>query len=203
MEMKMKRWLYPVRLAALAMLAACAPAVQQTAAPAPLSPPADTPAAPSRAADPRDVASPQAVVAAIYEVISGPATQERDWDRYRTLFLPDARLAFVLETPSGQVRLINVTVDEFIRAASPGYRTQGGFWERDIGQRVNQFGTIAHVFSAYETRRSGPDGAVAQRGINSVQMLRHEGRWWITNAVFDMESAANPIPPEYLGSQNP
>lgn len=190
----MQRWLPTARLAVLAILAACAPlAAQQT----------DAPAAVLRAADSLDVASPQAVVTAMYEVISGPATLERDWDRYRTLFLPGARLAFVLTNPSGQARLFDVTVDEFIRLASPGYRTRGGFWEREIGHRLHQYGSIAHVFSTYETRRTGPDGAVEQRGINGIQLLHHEGRWWVTSAVFDGETPSNPIPPEYLGAPCP
>ena len=54
--------------------------------PAPLA----TPAPP--AAKPADVASPDAILAAAYEVISGPAGQARDWDRFRSLCLPGARL---------------------------------------------------------------------------------------------------------------
>jgi hypothetical protein len=54
------------------------------------------------------------------------------------------------------------------------------------------------VFSAYETRFTAPNGPVGERGINSIQLLRHEDRWWITNLVFDTETASNPIPPRYL-----
>src|SRR5437016_9378420 len=43
-------------------------------------------------AKPSDVASPEAILAAVYDVISGPATQKRDWDRFNSLFYPDARL---------------------------------------------------------------------------------------------------------------
>ena len=44
------------------------------------------------AAKPEDVSSPEAILAAVYSVISGPKGQTRDWDRMRSLFLPDARL---------------------------------------------------------------------------------------------------------------
>ena len=44
------------------------------------------------AADPKDVASQDAIIAALYDVISGPACQSRDWDRFRSLFAPGARL---------------------------------------------------------------------------------------------------------------
>ena len=43
--------------------------------------------------DPKDVSSPEAIVAAVYDVISGPAGQKRNWDRMRTLFVPDAIFA--------------------------------------------------------------------------------------------------------------
>jgi hypothetical protein len=38
-----------------------------------------------------DVKSMDAIIAALYEVISGPAGQQRDWDRMRNLFVPGAR----------------------------------------------------------------------------------------------------------------
>ena len=40
---------------------------------------------------PDDVKSPEAIVTACYDVISGPAG-DRNWDRFRSLFVPDARL---------------------------------------------------------------------------------------------------------------
>lgn len=39
---------------------------------------------------------------------------------------------------------------------------------------------------------------MAARGINSFQLIHYQGRWWVTNLVFDEETPANPIPPEYL-----
>ena len=189
------RWVHTGRLAALAIMVACAPAAaQQTTAPA-------QPAAAAPAADSADVASPEAVVVALYDVISGPASQERDWDRFRSLFLPTARLAFIQPVRTGEPRLINVTVDEFIRVAGPSYSSGAGFWERGIGQRVERFGSVAHVFTTYETRLAGPDAPVAMRGINSVQMIHHQGRWWISNLAFEGERPDNPIPPRYVGQQ--
>src|SRR5271155_2577211 len=43
-------------------------------------------------AKPEDVKSPEAIVAAVYTVISGGKGEARDWDRMRSLFIPDARL---------------------------------------------------------------------------------------------------------------
>lgn len=190
----MNRWLHTGRLALLAIAVACAPlAAQQTAPPMPNRP--------ASAVRPPDVASPEAIVTALYDVITGPAAQPRDWDRFRSLFLEGAQLAFLMAGPSGEKRLYNLPVEEFIRLAGPGYQSGAGFWEREIGHRVDRYGTIAHVFSTYETRLAGPSAPVAERGINSVQLIQHQDRWWITNLVFDSETAANPIPPQYVNEQ--
>ena len=72
-------------LAALSMLTLAAPAAfAQT-------PPEPTPAT-ANAIYAADVASADAILAALYAVISGDAGQARDWDRFRNLFHPSARL---------------------------------------------------------------------------------------------------------------
>lgn len=175
-------------LAALAVAAAPLAAQQTDTVRAPVAP----------AAAPADVESTEAILTALYDVISGPGDQERNWDRFRSLFLPNARLIFTQTTSSGEERLHQMTVEDFIRIVTPVYRRPEGFWERDIGHRIDRFGNVAHVFTAYETRRDAADGPVVARGINSVQLVRHEGRWWVANLVWDSERPGNPIPPEYL-----
>ncbi len=48
-------------------------------------------------ADPADVESIDAIMTAVYDVISGEAGEARDWDRFMSLFIPEARLI-----PSGR-----------------------------------------------------------------------------------------------------
>ena len=50
------------------------------------------------AANPADVSSVDAIMAATYDVISGPPTKKRDWDRFRSLFVPGCA------TDSGRAR---------------------------------------------------------------------------------------------------
>ncbi len=147
---------------------------------------------------PEDVASPESLIEAVYDVISGPAEAERprNWDRLRALFLPDAR--FVLArwlTPDGDERdeLRAWDVDGFIEAAR-GFYAESAFYEREVWHRVDRFGNVAHVFSAYESRVGSADGDPVSRGVNSVQGVRHGGRWWIAHLVWDVETPANPLP---------
>ena len=53
----------------------------------------------SQPADPRDVESIDAIIAAAYDVISGPAGQKRDWNRERSLFYPGARIIPTASVP--------------------------------------------------------------------------------------------------------
>ena len=96
-----------------------------------------------------DVQSIDAIIAAIYDVISGPAG-ERDWERDRHLFLPQARLIRTGKRPDGSVRYQVMTVDEFAADAAP--ILEKGFYETEIARTTEIFGNIAHAFSTYESR---------------------------------------------------
>jgi hypothetical protein len=149
------------------------------------------------AADAGDIRSPGSIVTALYDVISGPAKEERDWDRFRSLFLPGARVVIAASTAGGEEEVKEWDVEEFVDEASKHYR-QKGFWERQIAERTEQFGNIAHVFSSYESRYESEDSDPIGRGINSIQLLQHRVRWWIVGIVFDIEGPQKPIPERYL-----
>lgn len=143
-----------------------------------------------------DTASVEAAVAALYDIISGPAGQARDWDRFRNLFAPGARLVPAAPRPDGGAPAA-LTPDEYVQRASARF-VEAGFFEREIARRVERFGAIAHVFSTYEARRRADDPAPMARGINSIQLLQHGGRWWIVTVMWDQERPDNTLPAAYL-----
>jgi len=140
---------------------------------------------------------PEWPVLRLYEFISGPADKKRPWDEMRTLFLDGARLRMVIRLEDGSEKLREWTLDEFARDAGDFY-SQDGFWEREVSRRVERFGSIAHVFSTYESRIKDPEGPPVMRGINSIQLIRGRNRWLIASVVFQTEQEEVPIPPEYL-----
>ena len=85
-------------------------------------------------ADPKDVSSPEAIVAAVYDVISGPAGQKRNWDRMRTLFVPDARMIPTGKRPTGESTRRVLTVEEYITSSGPSLE-KDGFFEMEIGKK--------------------------------------------------------------------
>ncbi|MDP2497294.1 MAG: DUF4440 domain-containing protein [Candidatus Palauibacterales bacterium] len=142
--------------------------------------------------------SPEAIVAAVYDVISGGAAEERDWERFRSLFRPEGRLVPSGRGPGGEAGYRVLTVDEYVGNASKAFAKQG-FFEREVHAEVERFGDIAHVFSTYESRRSPDDAEPFQRGINSFQLWFDGDRWWILHVLWHGEREGAPIPEEYGG----
>jgi len=148
-------------------------------------------------AKPEDVKSIDAIVAATYDVISGPKGQARDWDRFRSLFVPDGRLIPTSAKPDGHADLTPMTVDQYVARVSNSFLANG-FFERGISQKVEVYGNIAHVFTTYESRRTPDDPKPFARGINSFQLLKDGDRYWVVTIYWDAERAGNPIPAKYL-----
>jgi hypothetical protein len=149
------------------------------------------------AARSEDVGSIEAIVAALYDVISGPAGEKRDWTRFHSLFVPGARLIPTGRTAQGQVRHRVITPEEYVATSGPVLEERG-FFEREIGRTIERFGNVAHVFSAYDSRRADADAQPFARGINSIQLLHDGSRWWVITIFWDSERPDNPIPAQYL-----
>ena len=149
-------------------------------------------------ANPADVGSIDAIVAALYDVISGPRGAARDWNRMRSLFAPGARLMPVGARPAGGVGVRMMEVNDYIATSGP-LLEQVGFRERELAKRTERFGNIAHVWSTYEGFR-GDETAPFLRGINSIQLMYDGTRWWVLNIFWEPEGPSNPLPSRYLRS---
>lgn len=159
--------------------------------------PAPQAAAAPPAAKPADVASPDAILAAVYQVISGPAGRARDWDRFRSLYLPGARLVPTGPKKEGGGSFARTyTPDEYVARTTP-YFEKEGFYEKEAARRMERYGNIVQVFSTYESRHD-PKEAPFARGINSFQLFFDGTRWWVVTVFWQAETAENPIPKEFL-----
>jgi hypothetical protein len=161
------------------------------------TPIAGTSAAAAAAADPKDVASQGAILAALYDVISGPAGKRRDWDRFRSLFVADARLIPTGVGPDGKARIRTMTPDEY--ATATGSRLeQSGFFEKEISRTAETYGNVTQAFSTYESRHAAADEKPFARGINSIQLYYDGTRWWVVTIYWDSERPGNAIPARFL-----
>ena len=168
--------------------------IQQSSTPqtAPTPPPSAAPDA-----NPADVASPDAIIAATYQVISGPAGQTRDWNRMRSLFHPSARLIRTAPQEGGGMTAGSFTVEGYIERAGP-YFMKNGFWEKETARRSEQWGNIFEAFSTYESRHDAKEATPFARGINSFQLFFDGKRWWVLTIYWQEETPNNPLPAEFL-----
>lgn len=140
-----------------------------------------------------------AIIAALYDVISGPAGQKRDWDRFRSLFAPGARLIPTGRRPDGSHVMRVQTPDDYMALSGP-FLENNGFFEREIARRTEQYGGMVHVFSTYESRRTAADSLPFMRGINSIQLVNDGRRWWVVTVLWEGERPDNRLPEKYLRS---
>lgn len=144
---------------------------------------------------PEDVCSPDAIIKAMYDVISGPAGP-RNWYRQRSLYLEGARLIPTGKRPHKDGGLTVMSLDEWIEDAAK-YFDSTDFYETEIMRKTQEYGNIFHAFSTYESRRD-PTEAPFVRGVNSIQLLKKDDRWWIVTVFWENESKEHPIPEEFL-----
>ncbi|MGI8924412.1 MAG: hypothetical protein ACR2HJ_10310 [Fimbriimonadales bacterium] len=145
----------------------------------------------------KDAESIDAIIHSVYDVISGPAGKERDWERMRSLFVPDARLIAVGKRAGGEVVRRSMTVDEYIETSGPVLKERG-FFEKEIARRTEHYGNISHAFSTYEARSKAEDEKPFMRGINSFQLYNDGKRWWVVTIYWQAEDASTPLPKKYL-----
>lgn len=147
----------------------------------------------------KDVQSVDAIIHALYDVISGEGGAPRNWERFRFLFAKDARLMPTYKNADSLFSYRLLTVEEYITRFSS--RTEG-FYEWEIGRKTESYAAICHVFSTYATKYT-KDGPITMRGINSIQLLKDQNRYYILHIFWSGENLGFPIPASYLqkGSQ--
>ena len=149
------------------------------------------------AADPADVGTIEGIVHAFYDVINGPPGAPRQWRRDSTLYMPGAMFVAVGQK-DGKPDVAVLTTEQYRRAVDPGF-VKHGFYETEIGSRIERFGYVASVRSVYETRQAA-GGPLTGRGINYLMLYWDGTRWWISGAEWDDERPDNPIPAAWIGN---
>jgi hypothetical protein len=136
----------------------------------------------------------------LYSVISGEKGEARDWDLFKYLFKPEAKLIPSGKNKEGIYEVRYMAPDDYIEGSGK-WLVENGYFEKEIHRSVQTFGNITQVFSTYESFRSEKDTEPFMRGINSIQLLFDGQRWWVVNIYWTQESEENPIPNQYLPKQ--
>jgi hypothetical protein len=142
------------------------------------------------AASKADLAGIDQTIHAVYDVISGPPGQKRDFDRMRTLFAPGATLKAI-----GPKGLRGGTLEDYI-GRNAAILEKEGFTERELGRRVELWGGLATAWSAYDGRTA--NGSFHERGINSFQLVKIDGKWLVASILWQEETPENPLPADLI-----
>jgi hypothetical protein len=137
-------------------------------------------------AEAADLAGIDAAMRAVYGVISGPPGQKRDFDRMRSLFAPGATLKAI-----GPKGLRGGTLEDYIARNREALQKEG-FTERELGRRVEVWGNLATAWSSYDGRTA--NGSFHERGINSFQLVKIDGKWLVASILWQEETPEFPLP---------
>ncbi len=137
------------------------------------------------------------IIKTLYTTISGEKGKARNWKQFKSLFHEDAKLIPSGENKEGVFKIRYISPDEYIKSSGK-WLVENGFFEKEIHRETQQFGNLVHVFSTYQSFYSETDETPFMRGINSIQLLYDNNRWWIVNIYWTNETELNPIPKAYL-----
>ncbi len=167
-------------IASAAMLAANA----QTAPVAPAAP---------------DLTTIDGTIKELYAVISRPTPGTRDWDRFKNLFDPHARIVVngMADQDPARSYYASLSPDEY-KAQNASVLERTAFTERELGRETTVYGEIAHVTSSYETTIGEAPAQRFQRGVNMIQLYYNKGRWYIQSILYRPADTRNPIPARLL-----
>jgi hypothetical protein len=129
-------------------------------------------------------------IRSVYEVISGPPGQKRDFERMRSLFAPGATLK-----ATGPKGLRGGSLEDYI-SRNRDVLERDGFTERELGRRVEIWGGLATAWSAYDGKTA--DGRFHERGINSFQLVKIDGKWLVASILWQEETPQNPLPAQLI-----
>ena len=145
----------------------------------------------------KDVQSLDNILAALYEVISGEKGVKRDWARFKNLFIEDAQLMPSGKNKTGKVGYRVLTPQDYIESAGK-FLEENGFYEVELSRKTEEYGSLVHAFSTYESYHSKNDETPFARGINSIQLMNDGERWWVVSIYWLGETEALPLTEKYL-----
>lgn len=131
-----------------------------------------------------------ALITALYEVISFEEGGSPDWDRMRQIFSRHARVTRI--TPDGTDYYDLDAFQEMAKEALE-YGVYTRFFEVEVRRDERRFGGLAHVLSAYETKQTPQAREPLSRGVNSLQLIREDGEWKVLSLFWDEERVDNPL----------
>jgi hypothetical protein len=149
------------------------------------------------AADPRDVASIEAIIKAFDETLSfEPGSFGKEMDRLRSLFLPTANV--VATAPWNIATDVEGFVAFYLEAIPQIEADKTGFGERNQIMRTVSIGDVHSVYTFYTLHMPPSNDEPIARGVNMLHVVKFKGRYWIASCVWEDESETAQIPADLI-----
>ena len=137
--------------------------------------------------------SAEGVVRELYRLICVPVGGSTDWDAVRRLFIPEAVIVLRVSKDATSIFDVQGWIDDFKAFNEKARSSERGFEERIVRMESMVFRDIAHVLVLYEARMldwTKPPGP----GVDSIELVRRDGRWWIAAITNDIPNEEHPVP---------
>jgi hypothetical protein len=135
-------------------------------------------------------ASPGETLEALYDVISGPVGEARDWERFQSLFVEGARMTVVVPSQDGP-RLVTLSPDDYVERSGENL-VSIGFTEVETRRQTFLYGEMATILSAYEGVRADTGETIAV-GINTLVIVQEGDAWKIASIAWRAADEAWPV----------
>ncbi len=139
------------------------------------------------------LSTPEGVVVCLYAAISFQPGQKPNYNLLNTLFHPQARIAPPATDTGGVLK--SMGVEEFFDYFDSRIQDiiSVGGREEQVSYKTFIFHNFAHIFSAYQFILFDSEKPLA-RGVNSLQLVHENGRWWILSLTWDRTEPGEELP---------
>lgn len=135
----------------------------------------------------------EATVEELYRLLCVEPGQTTDWEQVRALFLPEAVIVLRVSKDEMSTFSLQGWIDDFVAFNERARVFERGFSETIVRMDATVFRDIANVFVLYEAAITDSPRPPT-RGVDSIDLVRRDGRWWIASIVNDLPTPAHPVP---------
>lgn len=138
------------------------------------------------------------IIHGLYDAISGPVGQDRDWNSFRNLFAENARMYIAAPDKDSATVLKSITPEEYADRNQTRL-SDIGFSEDELYRITNTYGAGTQVFSTYESHYTNKNGEEdLTKGINNIQLYFDGERYFIVSIFWDANAKNIEVPDRYL-----
>jgi len=137
----------------------------------------------------------ESVVTDLYRLVSVEKGSRHNWDLVRELFHEDATVVLRTSMTASTVFDLEGFIADFERFVNDYNVIETGFIESIVKMKPVIFGDIATIMVVYEASIPG-SGRPPQKGLDSMHLIKVDGRWKIISIVNEIPTPARPLPEE-------